>query len=630
MIIYSNTLENFRNDCNGTVPPIGMILRSRFEEKHISGGQDREYKSWINSLPELAKALDDSSLDPNIGVGVEYKLIDTKQRIDFLLYGLDECNKENVIVIELKQWSEARRSNLQDCVYTFGGRGDDDYWHPSYQAFNYANIMKYFNQYVYDNKVNISACSFLHNMPEYYDSIFEDTKIFPLVIEAPAFLKDDKQRLIEFIKKFIRKPCLKGKDTLYEIDQSNIVPSKEFANMVYDAIKGEPFFTYDKEQAFSVSKIVSEVNEALAKNERRTLIVRGGPGSGKSIVAINALGQLMNPKDGSRRKNACYVTATFTPRTYYSEILTGQDFTKKAIAELFKSPAVCVKAPANSFDCIIVDEAHRMFSWKYGMGVGRDVDIIDKLFNASRVNVFFIDEDQMITTTDFLSISKIKEYAAKYGSKVIEDDRMILSSQFRCVGGEQYIEFINNLLEFPNEFNSIKKIHYQVKCFDSIGDMMREVNKINSSGTHEVRLMAGYTHEWVSKTNPNLYDFSYPQDNVYLRWNIRKADRAAVLDKDQINNVFCVHTIQGLEVEYAAVIIGKDLTYDEEKGCLVFHKEQIAKSDRASGIRTTDDETAKKLIRNSYKVLLSRGVKGTFIYAEDPVLRKHIKDLMKM
>lgn len=91
-------------------------------------------------------------------------------------------------------------------------------------------------------------------MPEYYDSIFEDTKIFPLVIEAPAFLKDDKQRLIEFIKKFIRKPCRKGKDTLYEIDQSNIVPSKEFANMVYDAIKGEPFFTYDREQAFSVSK----------------------------------------------------------------------------------------------------------------------------------------------------------------------------------------------------------------------------------------------------------------------------------------------------------------------------------------------------------------------------------------
>lgn len=264
------------------------------------------------------------------------------------------------------------------------------------------------------------------------------------------------------------------------------------------------------------------------------------------------------------------------------------------------------------------------------MGVGRDVDIIDKLFNASRVNVFFIDEDQMITTTDFLSISKIKEYAAKYGSKVIEDDRMILSSQFRCVGGEQYIEFINNLLEFPNEFNSIKKIHYQVKCFDSIGDMMREVNKINSSGTHEVRLMAGYTHEWVSNTNPNLYDFSYPQENVYLRWNIRKTDRAAVLDKDQINNVFCVHTIQGLEVEYAAVIIGKDLAYDEEKGCLVFHKEQIAKSDRASGIRTTDDETAKKLIRNSYKVLLTRGVKGTFIYAEDPALRKHIKDLMKM
>ena len=623
MILYSDTVGNFINSCQGPNPVIGQLLLDKFKAQHIGGGSNSEYNSWIHSLPKVAEALKDNAIPKEAGVGVEYKLIDTKQRVDFLIFGNDNENNENVILIELKQWSEARKSALRDYVVTNGGHGVDDYWHPSYQAMNYANIMKDFNEYIYTNKVQVNACSYLHNMPEGYEVILKSEKNFPLVHEAPTFLKDDQKKLTEFISKYIKKPY--SHNTLYEIDSSRIRPSEGFSKMVADAIEGEPFFSYDAEQAYSVSKIVSEVQEALETGERRTIIVRGGPGSGKSIVAINALGQLMNPKDGSPRRNACYVTANFTPRTYYGDVLTKKK--KKDIKELFKTPAAFAKSAAYDFDCVIVDEAHRMLKWKFGWGIGKGVDVIDRLFNASRVNVFLIDEDQVVTTSDDLSIKQIKEYAAKYGSRVIEDDRMILSSQFRCVGGEQYIAFVNHFLGYTNDFVSLKGMKYKVGIMDSMKDMMKKWSELWDSN-HQMRLMAGYTHEWVSPYDLDKYDFKY-EDGTNLRWNIKKADRAAILDDTQKENVFCIHTIQGLEVEYAGVIIGKDLAYNKERGRIEFHKEMNARSDSASGIRTADDALAEKLIRNTYKVLLTRGVKGTFIYAEDDNLREYLKQLVK-
>ena len=205
---------------------------------------------------------------------------------------------------------------------------------------------------------------------------------------------------------------------------------------------------------------------------------------------------------------------------------------------------------------------------------------------------------------------------------------MILSSQFRCVGGERYIDFVNKILGYTNEFVSLKGIHYDVKIMDSMTDMMKEWDKKYKFG-HQLRLIAGYTHEWVSKDDENAYDFDYDDGNVLLKWNVKKADRVAVLDDTQIKNVFCIHTIQGLEVEYAGVIIGKDITYNKEEGRIEFHQEMNARTDNDSKIRTSSPELAERLIRNTYKVLLTRGVKGTYIYAEDDALREYLKEVSK-
>ncbi len=625
MILYCDTVKNFIDKCQGTNPSIGQTLLDKFKENNLGGRGTSEYNSWIHSLPKVADALKDESIPQDAYVSVEYGLSGTKQRVDFLIYGKDENDIENVVLIELKQWSSVKRSSLKDYVNTDGGHGPDDYWHPSYQAYNYANIMKYFNEYIYTNHVVVNACSYLHNMPEGYESILNDENAYSLIqkYNVPCFLKDDQKKLTEFISKYIKKPY---KQTLYEIDGSRIKPSEGFSKMVFNAIKGNPFYSYDAEQSYSVAKIVNEVQEALSKGERRTLIIKGGPGSGKSLVAINALGQLLNPSDGNERRNACYVTANFTPRTYFGDVL-ADDFKKKAIKELFKSPKSFATSTAYDYDCIIVDEAHRMLKWKYGWGIRKEVDAIDKLFNASRVNIFMIDEDQVVTASDDLSIKQIKEYAQKYGSKVIEDNRMILSSQFRCVGGERYIDFINKLLGYTNNFVSVKQIPYKIKIMDSMTDMMMEWEDKWESG-HEFRLMAGYTHNWCSKKNPGAYDFNYDNGKVRLKWNLRSKNHADILDPAQKGRVFGLHAIQGLESEYAGVIIGKDLTYNKEKGCIEFHQDRVT-TESQSGIKNAAPDFAERLIRNTYKVLLTRGVKGTYIHAEDDDLREYLKTIVR-
>ncbi len=464
MIVYQQQVGAFINECNKEI--IASQVLSSVRENHLGSGASSEFNSWSNSLPAVAKALDDASINQNLDVAIEYNLIGTKQRVDFLIYGLDESDVQNLVVIELKQWSNVLRSKLKEHVFVnVGGVTFDDHWHPSYQALNYANIMKDFNTYVYDNNVHLEACSYLHNMDNAYSSLMKNTTEFPLIREAPAFLKDDSDKLRDFIKRYVRKPY---KSLLYQIDMAQIKPSLQFAKMIRDAIDGKPFFSYDQEQAYSVNRIVSEVRQSKLSGERKTIIVRGGPGTGKSIVAINVLGQLTGSTIKEERLNACYMSSNYTPRTYYGEVLVDGDFKKAAIKELFKTPAAFAKSRDRDYDCIIVDEAHRMFKRKFGFGIKREVDAIDKVFNASLVNVFFIDENQTVTATDSLTIEKIRQYATRYGSQVIESPKMILTSQFRCAGGEQYVDFIEHVLGYNHNPVNLHDMHYDFKIYDSI------------------------------------------------------------------------------------------------------------------------------------------------------------------
>lgn len=623
MIIYENTLGGFINNCNSGV--IAGIIESYIRKVGYGSGLS-EFNSWQHSLPQIAEVLNDPMIDQDIDVAIEYKLPLTKNRIDFLLYGNDDYGKGNMVIIELKQWSsQVKDANKMFYVRTIGGGSfgeEKDYLHPSYQAYSYKAMLENFNEYIQDNKVEIESCSYLHNLDRINEIVLDNVNKYPFVEQSPVFYQGDKAKLADFVKRYVKHG---NRKLLYEIENSKIRPSKDFAKMMDDALKGNAMFTLDKNQINAVSTIVEQTLNAIENNKRKTIIIKGGPGCGKSVVALNALGQLLNQKEG-KSINACYTTPNFTPGETFSEDLIDKDYKKTAIRNLIKKIASFSKADEKDFDCVIVDEGHRAFTWRFGQGIKNCIDMIDKIFYASKVNVFFIDEDQIVAKDDALTIEGIKNYARKYKSEIVENDDLVLTSQFRCLGGEDYIGFINSLLGYIPERIKLKKNHrYDFKVFDSATEMWNDIHA-KQTKYKKSRLLAGYTHEWISKKDDSKYDFVLDDGKFKMKWNLNGCPVSFINDLNQFDRIGCIHTIQGVDMEYAGVIIGRDIRY--ENGQIIFDKTKNAKSDSRSGIRTANDADAKKRIRNTYKVLLTRAIYGTYVYCEDEALGEYIKSLV--
>ncbi len=619
MIVYENVLENFITECKLKI--IADKVAEKMKQNRIPFSESED-NAWQNSLAFVSNALDDNSVNKKINVAIEYRFDLKKGRIDFLAYGLNENNQDSVVIVELKQWSNTvKESNKQNFVYTYGGGGLKDYIHPSLQAYSYRSTLEEFNSFVQDNNVDIESCSYLHNLDNVYESIISNKLKYPFVEKSPVFFKDDASKLRDFINKNVK---YAKRELLYEIDNGKIRPSNNFSKMLYDAIEGQPVFTLDDEQQNSVSTIIHETEYAIEHNKKKTIIIKGGPGTGKSVVAINALGQLMHPREG-KGHNVCYCTPNYTPRELFSELLITNDYTKIAIKNLFKTISHFSRCMQNTYDCVIVDEAHRAFQWKFGNGLSRNVDFIDGIFNSSLVNVFFIDEDQIVTKDDYLTIERIKEYANKFKSEVIESEDLHLTSQYRCVGGYDYINFINSFLKYPNTIERKYKIkNYEFKVFDNPSEMWNLI-KEKQNKFAKTRLLAGYTHDWISKNNDSLFDFKLENDKFKMRWN-KNVTESYINDDTQMDRIGSIHTIQGVDMDYAGVIIGEDLIY--RNGKIIFNKLANANTDNASGIKKADNDLAERLIRNTYKVLLTRAIYGTYVYCEDKELNNYLKSLI--
>lgn len=655
MIIYHETINNFINACSiinqdGECIEIGDEVKQAMYNAGIRNFDISQEKAWRKSLPFVAKVLQKTSIDKNVKVAIEYKINQQKTRIDFLIYGIDDSNNKNVIIIELKQWSNVLSSKLPEYVFVNVAKNRfEDHWHPSYQAYNYARSIQNFNVFVRKEPVNLHSCSYLHNMDENRSSLLDNLSIFPLVKENPCFLEDDANKLISFLEKYVKHP---SSDLLYRIEDSELIPSDLLSKMLLNALKGNEFFGYDDAQKKAITTIVQEARDAKYCNRKETIIIKGGAGTGKSVVAINALGLLLNPKKGEGKKlNAAYFTSNAAPRNSYTKELHGNDYKNSEINVLFKHPLVLKNAKENEFDCCLFDEAHRIFDFKGGTGLTKGDHLFRKTIEASLVSVFFIDEDQAVTCNDYATIDKIRDMARKCHSTLIEGPELELTSQFRCLGGDNYTSFIKYLLGYNNNkilFN-VTKNKYEFKVFDSPKEMFdlikskddeekkkyeQEIQKnkgVLLSSTDisgRCRLVAGYTHKWISKNedrNGLDFDFDY-QDGFKAKWNLNKPNNYSwVEDPYSINEIGCIHTCQGLDLNYCGVIIGKDLIY--RNGEIVIDTEQHPSSDKAYNSKTPRD-LVRKIIRNTYYVLLTRGIKGCYVYCEDKALNDYIKTLI--
>ena len=619
MIVYSGTKSQFNNDVNLNL--ISDKILEKLREKHLSGGQESEYQSWQNSLHFMRSAIDDPDIPNDVEVAIEYQIPRTSKRVDFMIAGADASNTNNVVVVELKQWSKAEKVDdiMRHSVRAYTGGANRIVNHPSYQAYAYATFIKNSSEQVQDERIGIKPCAYLHNCSPAARTPLDDDIYTPWLEEAPLFDKSQTIQLRNFIKKFIVSKSSSG-DLLYKIDNGRIRPSKALQDCLVSLMKGNEEFMLLDDQAVVFDLCKKYMAQCRKDMQKRTIIIQGGPGTGKSVLAVNLLKEFL-----LKNNNACYCTKNSAPREAYQKLLAKSNYKAMVnIKQLFRSPFGLCNLTSNFYDCLIVDETHRLVKKMYGDWKGENQ--VKECINASLFTVFLLDEDQQITKKDIGSVEEIKKWATELGSEVIMNEDTVLQSQFRCNGSDQYIQLINNILQIGKPMDiDLKELNFDIRVFDDpneLRDTLRELNKINN----KARMVAGYCYDWNVKHNRGEYDI-YLENGFKAKWNLEN-DKIWAINPNSFEEVGCIHTAQGLEFDYIGVLIGNDLRFDKTGGKIITDRTKISKDDKSSSIRSAKDDVAERLIKNTYKTLLTRGQKGCFIYCEDKALVDYIRSFL--
>ena len=621
MLIYNGLKSDFMSDTENDV--LETKLYDAIKNKMNRSTGLSELNSWRNSLKEMYITLNDSNIPSDAGVAIEYNIPQTSKRVDFLISGYGKDNKGNVIIVELKQWEKLQAIEGQEAIVeTFTGGANRRVVHPSYQAWSYAALIKDYNEYVQDADIELHPCAYLHNYPRVENDPLDAKQYKEVLADAPAFTYGQRDALRNFIKKSI----ITGdnEDTLVKIEHGKIRPSKQLQDSISGMLKGNKEFIMLDEQKVVYENILSLSTKCQKDGKKRTIIVEGGPGTGKTVVAINLLAELTK-----RNQFAQYVSKNAAPRTVYGYKLKGT-MKKSSVDNLFKGSGCYTEAPMNSVGTILADEAHRL-NEKSGMFQNMGENQIKEIIHASRCSVFFIDESQRVTTSDIGSIAEIEKWAERENSEVI---KMELVSQFRCNGSDGYLAWIDDVLQIRDTANyDLEGIDYDIRICDSPKEMEHiviEKNRIRN----RARILAGYCWNWPKDTRNDVNYHDIKIGDYGISWNLDGGDAFAI-NPDSVHEAGCIHTSQGLEFDYVGVIIGDDMRY--ENGEIVTDYSKRAKTDQSmkgiKGLAKDDPEKASQLadeiIKNTYRTLMTRGMKGCYVYCTDSELAAYLKERLK-
>lgn len=618
MIIYSGSKADFMVQVEEDA--IAYTIRDNILEKMHRKTPDAEFRSWVNSLEYMYKVLNDDGIPRNSGIAIEYNLPNTAKRVDFLVSGYDAKRSANVVIIELKQWEKLNKvEGLDALVETFTGGRERRVVHPSYQAWSYAEMIRDYNEYAQIAGVNLWPCAYLHNYMRVQDDPLDDPIYKDYLDEAPAFAKGDVRKLREFIKRVVET----GDDSeiLYEIDNGRIKPSKSLQDAIVGMLESNPEFNLIDDQKVVFERIMELSRQCERDGKKRVLIATGGPGTGKTVIAMNLLARLT--QEGVFVQ---YCSKNSAPRTVYAKKLKGHR-TKSSIDNMFKGSGAYVEAPRNAVGVVLADEAHRL-NEKSGLYGNQGINQIHEIIHAARLSVFFIDECQRVTVKDIGSVGEIKRWAAVNGAEVYEEE---LTSQFRCNGSDGYLAWLDDVLEIRETANyDIEGIDYDFEVLDSPDEMRQKVIERNQ-GSNKSRILAGYCWNWprAGRADTNTHEITI--GDFEISWNLDGGE-AFALSPTSINEAGCIHTTQGLEFEYVGVIIGDDLRYEGDHVVTDYTK-RAGTDQSIKGLKKMEREDPKhalkladEIIKNTYRTLMTRGMKGCYVYATDPNLRSYLKE----
>ena len=620
--LYSGSSEQFIEDT--TQNQIADKLKLSFFQHFRFQPSPSEVSSWQNSLRSMSIILMSTRLYDH-GVLLEYQLPQTSKRLDFMICGKDEESRANAVIVELKQWERCQPAEGENEVITYVGGAQREVLHPSAQVNQYRMYLQDTHTAFYDgaDPVALSACSYLHNYGyEPSDPLF-DPRFREILGACPLFTKDEVQKIKEFLITRLRSG--QGIEILRKVEESKYRPSRKLMDHVGSVVKGRSEYVLLDEQRVVFDKLMAIAKQGFHNRSKTAIIIRGGPGTGKSVIAINLMADLL-----LKGYNAHYATGSRA----FTETLRKIIGTRGSVQ--FKYFNSYADAEPNAIDVLLADEAHRIRRTSYSMYTPkkdrRDTPQVDEILQAAKVSVFFIDDNQVVRPLEIGSVQYIREAAERNGCSIVEYQ---LEAQFRCAGSDGFVNWINNTLGIRRTANVLWQGNegFDFKIFSSPEEMEQAIRGKVTEG-HTGRVTAGFCWPW-SKANPDGTLVDDVRIGEYRRaWNARpeatrlaKGIPKAVLwayDPNGMEQVGCVYTAQGFEFDYVGVIFGSDLRYDLDLqrwlGCRENSHDNPVKR---SGEQFTD------LVKNTYRVLLSRGIKGCYVYFMDKDTERFFRSRME-
>lgn len=606
MRLYSGTTAGLIEDT--TKNRIATKLSDAFFHEFRFHPGPSEVNSWRNSLRAVSQVFQEGALLNN-GLILEFQLPLTSRRLDCLITGRNDWSRDNAVIVELKQWDKCQDGNGRNELTTWVGGNVRDVLHPSAQVGQYKTYLEdahtAFDQ---DSGIQLNACAYLHNYSYLPDDVLFTDKFKTLLDNFPVFTGDDVDKLINYLRPHIAN----GDDgeIVKTIEQSHYRASRKLLEHVSAVIKGNSQYVLLDEQLVVYDRVMQAATDGVRNKKKSVIIVKGGPGTGKSVVAMNLLGDL-----SARGLNTHYVTGSRAFTTTLREIVGTR------ASQQIKYFNGYMNAGYGDIDVMVCDEAHRIRESSNSRFTARAKRTkgpqIGELVNASKTSVFFIDDDQVVRPGEIGSSEYIHAYAKQNGCTILDYE---LEAQFRCAGSDAFVNWINNTLQIRRTANVLWNINdpaFDFKIYDSphaLDGAIREKVELGFTA----RITAGFCWKWSDPhsdgTLPEdvvIGDFTRPwnakSDAGHLALGIPRESLWAYQDGG-INQIGCIYTAQGFEFDYVGVIFGRDLVFDPASAAWIGDPSHSADT----VVRRSRGDFPRN-VKNTYRVLLSRGIKGCYV-----------------
>lgn len=586
----------------------------RFQVGHHPSPAER--RSWESSLPVLVNDLQQAGLD-DVEMLVEYQLPLSSKRADVVVCGVSpRTRQDSYVVIELKQWSQAHLLDETNDVVEIDGR---DRPHPIVQVSGYCDHMQDFLATLTAEPMQLAGAAYLHNAT---DRDVSELWSLPESDKGRLFTGQRRGAFIEYLKsKLSAEPGAAAADRLLS---SAVRPSKQLMALAADEVQRREQFVLLDEQEVAYSLVIRALDRAYAANTKEVVIITGGPGSGKSVIALSLLGELSR-----RGRTALHATGS-SAFTMTLRRVAGNRAPR--VRQMFRYYNQFVDAERNELDVLICDEAHRIKETSTNRftparnRTGRPQ--VEELIDAARVPVFLLDEHQVVRPSERGTVADIRTAAARLGCSVRQID---LDGQFRCGGSRVYEHWVLRLLGLepggPIPWTGDANFILDVAEAPSLMEMRLE--RLLDQG-YSARMSAGYCWPWSDPARDGRLVPDVVIGDWRRPWNNKKDTSHGgapgtpywATDPAGFGQIGCVYTAQGFEYDYSGVIIGPDLVWRTD------HWEAQPQRSHDNQVRRGDVTSFDRAVRNTYKVLLTRGMRGTTVMSTDSETQAMLESLV--